>query len=107
MQCHETGRTLQVPGHLTRSVRPTLDGQPAFRHGTTDIDQHTPIADRFGGWYVTGDNFEHVGNQVLPDADEPEITEPIDLSTISNVDAYPELTASVKRRIEGPAEDLL
>jgi len=155
LQCHETGRTLQVPGHLTRSVRPTPDGQPGFRHGTTDIDQRTPIADRFGGWYVTGDNFEHVGNQVLPDADEPEVTEPIDLSTISNVDAYlgassdvvahlllahqtqthnhitraalearkaikyrnemtgrfgdayPELTASVKRRIEGPAEDLL
>ena len=155
LQCHETGRTLQVPGHLTRSVRPTPDGQPAFRHGTTDIDQRTPIAERFGGWYVTGDDFEHVGNQVLPDADEPEVTEPIDLSTIINVnaylttgsdvvahlllahqtqthnhitraalearkaityrnemtgrfgDAYPELTASVKRRIEGPAEDLL
>lgn len=155
LQCHETGRTLQVPGHLTRSVRPTPDGQPAFRHGTTDIDQRTPIADRFGGWYVTGDSFEHVGNQVLPDADDPEVTEPINLSTISNVDAYlgegsdivahlllahqtqthnhitraalearkaityrnemtgrfgdayPELAASVKRRIEGPAEDLL
>ena len=155
LQCHETGRTLQVPGHLTRSVRPTPDGQPAFRHGTTDIDQRTPIADRFGGWYITGDSFEHVGNQVLPDADEPDVTEPIDLSTVSNLDAYlesssdvvahlllahqtqthnhitraalearkaityrnemtgrfgdayPELTASVKRRIEGPAEDLL
>jgi hypothetical protein len=40
LQCHESGRTLGMPGHLTRSVYPAADGQPLFQLGTIDVDQH-------------------------------------------------------------------
>ncbi len=155
LQCHETTRTLRIPGHLTRSVHPSPDGQPVFRLGTTDVDQTTSLADRFGGWYITAATFPHRGNRVLPDEDEPERVAPMGLDTVVDLDAYlrpdsdlvahlllahqtqthnriaraalearkaldyradmtarfgeasPELEASVKRRVEGPAEDLL
>jgi hypothetical protein len=54
LQCHESGRTLRIPGHLTRSVYPSPDGTPHFGLGTTNVDQTTPFAERYGGWYVTG-----------------------------------------------------
>ena len=88
LQCHESGRTLGIPGHLTRSVHPAADGQPFFQLGTIDVDQRTPIAERFGGWYVTGDVFEHWGNRILPDAKTPQVTESSDLSTIMRPGDY-------------------
>ena len=54
LQCHETFRTLGVPGHLTRSVFPAFDGLPHFGHGTINVGPATPIAQRWGGWFVTG-----------------------------------------------------
>ena len=54
LQCHESHRTLGVPGHLTRSVFPAFDGLPHFRHGTVNVTPATPISQRWGGWFVTG-----------------------------------------------------
>jgi hypothetical protein len=88
LQCHESGRTLGIPGHLTRSVHPAADGQPFFQLGTTNVDQRTPVAERFGGWYVTGNTFEHWGNRVLTNARTPEAVEILDLSNIINFDNY-------------------
>ena len=68
LQCHESHRTLGVPGHLTRSVYPAADGLPHFRHGTVNVDHTTPIAERWGGWFVTGRiGMAHRGNAVGPD----------------------------------------
>lgn len=65
LQCHESGRTLGVPGHLTRSVYPAPDGLPHFGHGTVDVDHATPIAERWGGWFVSGRiGMLHRGNAV-------------------------------------------
>ncbi len=65
LQCHESHRTLGVPGHLTRSVFPAPDGLPHFGHGTIDVDHATPISQRWGGWFVTGSlNMPHRGNAV-------------------------------------------
>ncbi|MEX2303703.1 MAG: hypothetical protein WD733_22360 [Bryobacterales bacterium] len=88
LQCHESGRTLGIPGHLTRSVHPAADGQPFFQLGTIDVSQRTPVSERFGGWYVTGDVIEHWGNRVLPDAKTPQAAESRDLSTVINLDEY-------------------
>lgn len=152
LQCHETARTLRVPGHLTRSVHPLADGQPVFRLGSIDVSQKTPFADRFGGWYVDAiADVAHRGNQVLLD-EEGENRGPApgydpaaypvpgsdvvahlllihqtqthnriaraalearralkyrEEMTIAFGEASPELDASVKRRIEGPAEQLV
>ena len=69
LQCHESGRTRRVPGHLTRSVYPGLDGTPHFGLGTVNVDHTTQLAARFGGWYVTGraGNMSHRGNAILDD----------------------------------------
>ena len=68
LQCHESRRTLGVPGHLTRSVYPARDGLPHFRHGTVDTDHTTSVSERWGGWYVTGAiPLPHRGNAVGPD----------------------------------------
>ncbi|MDA1315449.1 MAG: hypothetical protein O2968_19135 [Acidobacteria bacterium] len=66
LQCHESGRTLSIPGHLTRSVYPSTDGTPYFHLGTTDVDHTTEFSERFGGWYVSGTaNSTHRGNATL------------------------------------------
>src|SRR5262245_50592535 len=65
--CHMNGDTLGVPGLLMFSVPPASD-----RAGTaTPMDQSSPIAQRWGGWFVTGDsgNTAHLGNQVAALAD--------------------------------------
>ena len=68
LQCHESHRTLGVPGHLTRSVFPGFDGLPHFRHGTVNVTPATPISQRWGGWFVTGRiDASHRGNAVGPD----------------------------------------
>ena len=64
LPCHESARTLRIPGHLTRSVYPASDGLPYFSLGTVDVDQTTDLSKRFGGWYVTGTagEMKHRGN---------------------------------------------
>ncbi len=68
LQCHESHRTLGVPGHLTRSVYPAPDGLPHFRHGTVNVDHATDVSKRWGGWFVTGRvDMVHRGNAIGPD----------------------------------------
>ncbi len=68
LQCHESPRTLGVPGHLTRSVFPGEDGLPHFAHGTVNVDHATPITRRWGGWFVTGNvPMPHRGNSFGPE----------------------------------------
>lgn len=88
LQCHESSRTGQIPGHLTRSVHPGVDGLPVFRLGTTNVDQATPLAERFGGWFVTGPQFTHLGNRGLPDRDNPDSIQPLGLSDVISLDNY-------------------
>ena len=66
LQCHESARTQSIPGHLVRSVFPTADGQPLFSAGTTNVDQTTPMEQRWGGWYVSGSmGGAHRGNSIF------------------------------------------
>ena len=71
LQCHESGRTLRIPGHLTRSVYAGPDGIPYYSLGTVDVDQTTNLSKRFGGWYVTGTVGEmtHRGNATASSAE--------------------------------------
>lgn len=93
LQCHESGRTARVPGHMTRSLFVDSSGQPELRLGGVDVDHTTPLAERFGGWLVTDANFEHRGNRVLaPGSTE---TEPFDFSGVSNPEDYLSSESSV------------
>lgn len=66
LSCHASSRTQNVPGYLIRSVYPNGAGHPILGSGTFTTDHKSPFAERWGGWYVTGQHgdMRHMGNQV-------------------------------------------
>lgn len=64
--CHSSSRTEGVPGHLARSILVDSRGVPIYSAGSRTVDQTTPIAERWGGWYVTGTHGDqrHMGNLI-------------------------------------------
>ena len=73
LQCHATGSTLGVPGFVVRSVYPEPTGMPLFHRGGFITDHRSPLAERWGGYYVTGSSSgqAHLGNLTFDDADPP------------------------------------
>lgn len=71
--CHVAPATRNVPGVLMRSVFPLPSGAQAGRAPAFVIGHDSPFAERFGGWYVTGDTGtqRHLGNATVPDSDHP------------------------------------
>jgi hypothetical protein len=74
LQCHESRTSLDIPGMLARSVVTAAAGQPMFQLGSHIVDHRTPLADRWGGWYVTGQHgaTRHLGNAIVLDPEAPE-----------------------------------
>ncbi len=69
--CHGTTRTEEVPGMLVRSVFPDADGRPLLAKGSVTVDHTTPIDERWGGYYVTGNSaIDHRGNRVFREEDD-------------------------------------
>ena len=68
-QCHIAAGTRGVPGVLLRSVYPTTTGTLVPGTRALITDQESPLSERWGGWYVTGDlgGAAHMGNAVVPD----------------------------------------
>jgi hypothetical protein len=60
--CHASNNSLNVPGHLVRSFVTDVQGNPT--RGYSKVNDATPLAQRWGGWYVTGDfgDQPHLGN---------------------------------------------
>jgi hypothetical protein len=73
--CHLIPGTLYVPGLLTTSVYPRPDGALRFQAAALFVDHRTPLDQRWGGWYVTGNagDLQHRGNSVAPNPDQPTI----------------------------------
>lgn len=67
MACHATTLTQGVPGHTVRSVFPTIDGSVDPQLPSFITDDSSPLSERWGGWYVTGQhgNMSHMGNAIL------------------------------------------
>ena len=70
MQCHGAQRTLGVPGHFVRSVPTDAMGELDTPNEISDITHCTSLADRWAGWYVTGQHGAqtHRGNLIGADA---------------------------------------
>lgn len=64
LQCHGGQRSLGVPGHFVRSVPTDPTGELNVLEEVRDINQCTPISDRWAGWYVTGNGPAHRGNLI-------------------------------------------
>ncbi|MFN3244204.1 MAG: hypothetical protein ACE37K_22045 [Planctomycetota bacterium] len=68
LRCHASTRTHDEPGLLLRSVFPDEVGDPIVDAGEADMDFRQPIADRWGGWLVTGTFVgTHRGNGIAED----------------------------------------
>ncbi len=72
--CHVSSHTQQVPGHLMRSVYSDASGLPVFSSGTYRTDDSSPLAERWGGWYVTGTHGKqrHMGNVIVDATKSPD-----------------------------------
>jgi len=71
--CHSSSRTDGVPGHVVRSLFVDPSGQPILSAGSNTVDHTTPMAERWGGWYVTGEHGDqkHLGNLIIRGRDVP------------------------------------
>lgn len=71
--CHYAYATLGVPGFFARSVPTAADGQILPWLGNALVNHSTPLAERWGGWYATGDvgSQTHFGNALLADNRAP------------------------------------
>jgi len=67
--CHYAHATLGVPGFFARSIPTAADGQILPWLGNLTVDHSAPLAERWGGWYVTGDvgSQAHYGNALVED----------------------------------------
>ena len=67
--CHNAATTLGIPGFIARSVPSASDGTIMPWLGNHVVDHRTPVADRWGGMYVTGRTgaVGHLGNAPLAD----------------------------------------
>jgi len=67
LQCHESFSSLGVPGTLLRSSFVARDGQPLRQLGDYLNDHRSPLQQRWGGWYVTGQHVPpgHLGNTLV------------------------------------------
>jgi hypothetical protein len=74
VSCHQSFTSLDVPGMLVRSHLTSPQGDTLRQLGSFTVDHRTPLADRWGGWYVTGTHggMRHLGNSVVTDVDNPE-----------------------------------
>jgi len=68
LACHLSWDTRGVPGLMTTSMYPLPDDPNAYANGFTTV-QGSPLTQRWGGWWVTGDTggAQHLGNiPVMP-----------------------------------------
>lgn len=86
LSCHEGSRTNGRPGFFIRSIFPDPQGHVITSAGSTTVGHDTPLAKRWGGWYVTGQSgsTHHRGNQVT--LEHPSGDAYLDNTLGSNVD---------------------
>ncbi|HXJ56471.1 MAG TPA: hypothetical protein VNU68_07405 [Verrucomicrobiae bacterium] len=72
LECHASAKTLNAPGWLVRSFVTHDDGDVDLLSGLM-VSHRTPIAERWGGYYVTGDTGgqPHRGNFFGPARTQP------------------------------------
>jgi hypothetical protein len=102
LRCHGTSPTREIPGLFARSIFTAANGEPLLRHGSTLVDDTTPFADRWGGWYVSGytGTQPHRGNAFARERAAqldftPSDLRPADLSTTLDTSRYLAATSDV------------
>jgi hypothetical protein len=72
--CHSSSANQGFPGHLVRSLYVDRQGNPLLARGSFRTDHTSPLAERWGGWYVTGTSGrqKHMGNVIYGESGSPE-----------------------------------
>lgn len=93
--CHLSWDTRGVPGLMVTSMFPLPDDPNAYANGFTTV-QGSPLSQRWGGWWVTGDagGARHMGNVPVMPVDKgkgiPNPTRTLaSVEGIFNLDGYP------------------
>lgn len=75
--CHSSSANQGFPGHLVRSLFVDRRGNPLLSSGSFRTDHASPIAERWGGWYVTGTSGRqnHLGNMICQGYRRPDASE--------------------------------
>jgi hypothetical protein len=73
LSCHESLNSAGVPGMLVRSVVTAPTGNTLPWLGNNITDHRSPLEERWGGWYVTGNSgsIQHMGNAMVTSPDKP------------------------------------
>jgi len=103
LQCHGGSRSLGVPGHVVRSVGTDASGEIEVQTEVSEITHCTPLADRWAGWFVTGQHGrqEHRGNLIGSDDFERQKGEPnfagnvTDLKPLTEIGKFPAQTSDI------------
>jgi hypothetical protein len=103
LECHASSKSLGVPGHLIRSFACDENGVVDLTKGTSLVTHRTPLLERWGGWYVTGNanGQAHRGNLIAHEAyDRLTATgkgagDISDLSRFFPVDDYPAASSDI------------
>jgi hypothetical protein len=101
LACHLSWETLGVPGFMTTSMYPLPDDPNAYANGFTTV-QGSPLEQRWGGWWVTGDHggARHMGNIPVMPVDK-KLTRPNPRGLLTSVEGifdlkgYPARTSDV------------
>jgi len=88
LQCHTSNATQNVPGFVVRSVYPDERGYPIAPLGSHITNHASPLAKRWGGWYVTGTHGEarHAGNILFSETSNPEKPEQLTGANLTRLD---------------------
>ncbi|HAM73168.1 MAG TPA: hypothetical protein DCM86_16145 [Verrucomicrobiales bacterium] len=96
LECHVSTRTLDIPGTLVRSFKTAPSGEIDLLSGGRSVTHDTPMEERWGGWFVTGENGKLISRATL--LGEPlsgEITTPKEITPWFDPGSYPRATSDV------------
>jgi hypothetical protein len=90
LECHASAKSMGVPGHLVRSFATDESGVVDLSSGTSQVNHRTPLAERWGGWYVTGQHGQetHRGNLIGAAAFARQLKEPNYLGNITDLSRF-------------------
>ena len=90
LECHASAKSMGVPGHLVRSFFTDERGVVDLVSGISPITHRTPLADRWGGWYVSGRHGgqSHRGNLIGKEAFARQETEPNYLGNVTDLTPF-------------------
>lgn len=90
LRCHGAARSLGVPGHFVRSLATDETGELDVNNEAEQVNHCTPLADRWGGWYVSGQHGAqtHRGNLIGAEAFARQEKEPNFLGNLNSLEQF-------------------